>query len=222
MEKSTCTTAESTSRPSARSIKYWAASLPMCAPLICTVLKAGNMSATKGTSPKPMIASRPGTAICRARASVATPTASRSELQNTASASGHSCTRRARASRPLRSERCAPTLTTCTGGKPACSAASAKAAARRAARSSSAVTSARRLRPLATKNCATARPISRCEKPTSMSMGVGVRSQVSTTGMPEATRRVRPLPAPMMPVRKMPSGRRPMMASSSNSSRSAQ
>ena len=51
---------------------------------------------------------------------------------------------------------------------------------------------------------ARSRPACRC--------GVGVRSQVSTTGMPAASRRLRPSAECMMPVSTMPSGRRPMMA----------
>jgi len=94
-----------------------------------------------------------------------------------------------------------------------------KASLRRQARSSSPLTTPRRSRPLACRYSATARPTSLCEKPTSMSIGVGVRSQVSTTGMPAPSSRRRPWAECMMPVSTMPSGRRPMMASSSASSR---
>src|SRR5213594_1925086 len=45
-----------------------------------------------------------------------------------------------------------------------------------------------------------------------MSIGVGVMSQVSTTGMPDASKRLRPSAECMMPVSTMPSGRRPMIA----------
>jgi hypothetical protein len=58
-----------------------------------------------------------------------------------------------------------------------------------------------------------------CEKPTSMSIGVGVRSQVSTTGMPLATSRRRASGERITPVSTTPSARRPMIASSSSSSR---
>ena len=44
--------------------------------------------------------------------------------------------------------------------------------------------------PRACRKAATPRPTSSCEKPTSMSIGVGVRSQVSTTGMPAPSRRL--------------------------------
>ncbi|MDT4851637.1 hypothetical protein FQZ97_858260 [compost metagenome] len=180
------------------------------------------MSAANGTSPKPMMAIRSGMEMPRTRASVNTPRASRSELQNTASTSGACASSWPSASRPLCNEREAPTFTTDTGARPARATASANAVARRSARSSSARISARWRRPLAMRKRATSRPMSACENPTSMSIGVGVRSQVSTTGMPDAMRRVRPRPGRRMPVRKIPSGRRPMIASSSDSSRAAE
>ena len=78
---------------------------------------------------------------------------------------------------------------------------------------------ATRRRPRACKYSATACPTFSCEKPISMSIGLGARSQVSTTGMPLLSRRLRPADECMIPVRTTPSGRRPMMASSSSSSR---
>ena len=177
------------------------------------------VSAAKAKSPKPKTASRPGIGMSRACASVITPSASVSELQNTASISGRRASSSARPLRPWPSALGAGTTQTGTSGLPRRAEAWTKPSRRTPARGSSAVTIATRRTPFACRYSATAAPTFSWEKPTSMSIGVGVRSQVSTTGMPAASKRRRPSAECMIPVSTMPSGRRPMIASSSASSR---
>ena len=147
-----------------------------------------------------------------------------SELQKTASIDGWRASRSPNPLRPLPSVPGAAATNIGSSGASAVAipnraAATVKPFARRLARSSAAVMTAIRRLPLEWRYSATATPIFSCEKPTSMSMGVGVRSQVSTTGMPAAIRRRRPRGERIMPVRTIPSGRRAIMASSNSSSR---
>ena len=124
--------------------------------------------------------------------------------------------------RPLRMERSEPTLTIKGLGNPASIAAAINATVLRSALSSPARITASCFLPFSIKYLATARPISAWEKPISMSIGVGVKSQVSTTGIPAAIKRVRPLPGCITPVKNIPSGRRPITESNRSSSRSAE
>jgi hypothetical protein len=84
-----------------------------------------------------------------------------------------------------------------------------KLRARRARRPSRPLMIAGRSRPLPNTKSHTAAPISSCEKPTTMSTGVGVRSHISTIGMWEASRRRRLCGECTTPTMAMPAGRRP-------------
>ena len=222
IEKPMSTTRCATSRPSARSTMKRAACRPIAAPSMRTVVSAGCRSAANSRSPKPTTASccghgdaaRPAPRSC-------TPRASRSELQKTASMPRRPSHQLRRARRGRCAASSAPARR--RPGPRRCRARCAaawKAPGGAAARSSSPAIDRQAPPALGVQERATARPTSSCEKPTSMSIGVGVRSQVSTTGMPAASRRRRPSAECMMPVSTMPSGRRPMIAPSSASSRS--
>ena len=87
-------------------------------------------------------------------------------------------------------------------GKPACSAASAKAAGAPRSPLVFGGDQCQALAPLGDEELRHGTANIKVRETHQHVDGRGVRSQVSTTGMPEATRRVRPLPAPMMPVRK--------------------
>eukprot|EP01022_Parablepharisma_sp_SALTPOND_P016447 TRINITY_DN2409_c0_g6_i1.p1 TRINITY_DN2409_c0_g6~~TRINITY_DN2409_c0_g6_i1.p1 ORF type:complete len:1114 (+),score=348.13 TRINITY_DN2409_c0_g6_i1:941-4282(+) len=223
MVKPTSTMRSATSIPAARSMMKRAARWPMPVPSMRTVVSLGCRSRENSRSPKPTTANCPGMLIPLLCASIITPSASRSELQKMASISGWRCNRSARPLRPWPSVVGATTWCRGTGPLPACMPSAcacwAKAFMRRWLRSSRPPTTATWRRPIPCRQRATSRPICSCEKPTSMSIGVGVRSQVSTTGMPLASRRFLASAERMMPVSTTPSGRRPMIASSSASSR---
>ena len=118
----------------------------------------------------------------------------------------HDARRHARRGRPWRAPWRAPPRR-----NPSCGAAPARR--RRSA-------TARRRRPRETRCSTTAAPIFSCENPTSMSIGAsasGPRSRSPECPRPAAG--AGPPPECTIPVRTMPSGRRPMIASSSASSR---
>jgi hypothetical protein len=87
------------------------------------------------------------------------------------------------------------------------------------ARWSFAVATATRRQPLPRKKPATALPTLSCEKPTTVSTGRSVMSQVSITGMPRRRRRSVEGPCASKPATTIASTRRPTMVSSSADSR---
>ena len=103
--------------------------------------RGGQHVGHKGTSPKPMIASRPGTAICRARASVCHPTAQQVRAAEHGISLGTFVHQAGQGITPAAQRALRPTLTTCTGASPPARRPPAKAAgAPRSPLSSSAVT----------------------------------------------------------------------------------
>ena len=195
-----------------------AASRPMAVPSMRTVVSAGSCRRrTRGRrSRRRPVAPAPR---CRAPA----PRSSRPAPADRSCRTPH---RRpgmpqqpARPARPLRSVVGAGTTDRRTFGKPSCARGGANASRRRRERSSSPATTARRRRPLACRNSATARAdVLMREAHQHVDRR---RRQIPGLDHRDAggQQPLAPSAECTMPVSTMPSGRRPMMASSSASSR---
>jgi hypothetical protein len=182
-------------RPSARSTMNCAAWRPMAAPLMCTVVSAGLHVGGEFQVAEADHGQPPGTARPRA------PRLGQHAQRQQVGTAEH----RVDAGASLRQQlgqRLAAALqrggrghlgSMGTSGSPS---AAARLEGLAAAPRAFVVAGHHRQAPaaLGVQEAATARPTSTCEKPTSMSIGVGVRSQVSTTGMPGASSRRGPRP----------------------------
>jgi len=216
-EKPTSTTRATASRPSMRSTKQPRARRPIAVPSTRTVDSAGWKSRASAEIAEADTARRSGTAMPRARASITTPSASRSELQKMASMARMACEEVDQAGAPLPAVVGARTMPVGHAvdvvrreSARTCRRDEALLAPQRACVVAG---EHRQVLSSARDRCsATAAPMRSWRSDDRADRRI-VRSQVSTTGMPEACSRRRPASECTMPVSTMPSGRRPMIAS---------